>query len=115
MLDILLLLIPYLPILQLDEVIKMILQRKVFEHQDGSIQKLGYRLLGRAVMERAERSLDGMGDTDGANEVGRMAEKVTADVGTSEDIHIGAVKVSNFIGYTLYAICLTINHQSRNA
>lgn len=95
MLDIFHLLIPHLPVLQLDEVIKMILEKRVFEHKDGSIQKLGYRLLGRAVMERVERTLDGADDTDHVAEIGRMVEKITKDIGTSEDVHIGAVKVSD--------------------
>lgn len=97
MLDILLLLIPHLPLLQLDEVIKLSLEKKIFDHRDGSIQKLGYRVLGKVVTERA---LKGQG-----NEVGKVAEWVMTEVGTSEDIHIGAVKVGP-------ASCVPIPNQS---
>jgi hypothetical protein len=50
MLDILLLLIPYLPMPQLLEVVNLCLEKRVVEHPDGGIQKLGYRALGRVVV-----------------------------------------------------------------
>jgi hypothetical protein len=83
MLNILLLLIPYLPLPQLREVLNILLEKHVLSHPDGSVQKLGYRVLGRAVVRAIEKGAD----------QDQLVEKVLKEVGSSTDIASGAIKV----------------------
>ncbi|PVF95410.1 NUC173-domain-containing protein [Serendipita vermifera] len=82
MLDILLLLVPYLPLPQLREVINIFLEKHTLIHPDGGVQKLGYRVLGRVVVRAIEKG----------EEQDELVEKVLKEVGDTTDIAAGAVK-----------------------
>jgi hypothetical protein len=86
MLDILLLLIPFLPMAQLLEVVNLCLEKRVVGHPDGGIQKLGYRVLGRVVVRIAEED----GDDDRKHAV---VEKILSEAGSGVEVTTGAVKV----------------------
>lgn len=88
MLDILLLLVPYLPTIQLKEVISLVLEKKVLGHPDSGVQKLGYRVLGRATVQLSENDEI----HDGERTV--IVERVLTEAGSGIDVAPGSMKVS---------------------
>lgn len=86
MLDILLLLVPYLPILQLKEVVNLCLEKRVIEHPDSGVQKLGYRVIGRCAVRIAEQE-----GNDSQNHA--IVERVLTEAGSGVDVSTAAVKV----------------------
>jgi hypothetical protein len=86
MLDILLLLIPFLPMAQLLEVVNLCLEKRVAEHPDGSIQKLGYRVLGRVVVRIAE-------EDEEEDRKHTVVEKVLSEAGSGVEVTTSAIKV----------------------
>lgn len=86
MLDILLLLLPYLPAPQLREVAKLCLEKGVLTHPDGSVQKLGYRVLTRTIVRLLEIP------TVDEVEKQTMVVKILTDLETSNEVAAGAVK-----------------------
>lgn len=83
MLDILLLLIPYLPLAQLDEVLRLCIEKKLTEHTEGGVQKLGYRVIGRTVETRVKI----------AGENAEIVENILKEIGKGSSVASGSVKV----------------------
>jgi hypothetical protein len=90
MLDILLLLTPFLPMVQLLEVVNLCLEKRVIEHPDGAVQKLGYRVLGRVVVRIAE-------EDDNPDRKHAVVEKILSEAGSGVEVTTGATKVRTIV------------------
>ena len=87
MLEILLLLVPYLPTPQLREVSALCLEKGVLAHRDGSVQKVGYRVLTHVIVRLLE-----MPSVD-ETEKETIVINVLVDLETTNEVAAGAVKV----------------------
>ena len=72
MLDILLVLAPYLPVVQKAEVVDVVVRGGVLDVSDGAVQKVGMRLVGRLV------DLGGEGVLTSVGGVGELLERLAA-------------------------------------
>jgi len=96
MLDILLLLVPYLPAAQLRQVVALFLEQDILDHSDGGVQKLGYRVLSRVIASMIQNPAFSISERN------EIIEKLLTEVGNTEDISAGATKVSHYWdGYKL--------------
>lgn len=86
MLDILLLLVPFLPAAQLRQVVALFLEQDILDHSDGGVQKLGYRVLSRVIGIISKHQAFSLPEKN------EIIEKVLAEVGNCEDISSGATK-----------------------
>ncbi|KAG8802920.1 hypothetical protein FRC17_006313, partial [Serendipita sp. 399] len=105
MLDILLLLIPYLPVPQLRESMSLCLEKGVLTHPDGTVQKLGYRILARSILRIVE-----MPELP-EDERSTAVEKVLKETGAETEVATGAIKERlNFLAVAIPYISSTSLH-----